>query len=215
MFYSDTWVDVVSSPPIPVIDVYQEINLALTISGRKDNTVTVLIYEDGELIQSQSVMRTPGPPNTVTLCPNKYLGREYSIELAYNATHNGANPTWLTFSSGCKHMTFFKEFKTQCGGFHQTIIVPAFYLDGIVEGNPTYRFDASASYDLDGEISSFEWDFGDGTIGSGETVAHAYPYPGTYEVTLTVIDDDGLSVSVGRPIQVCGSCHRPPRFPRS
>jgi len=214
MFYSDTWVDVVSSPPIPIIEIYQKVNLELTISGRKDNRVTILIYEDDELIHSQEVLRTPGPPNTISFSMNKYLGREYSIELVYDAAHSGANPTWLTFNSGCKYMTFFKEFRTQSGGFHQTISVPECYLEGIVEDNPTYWFDASGSYDIDGTIITYEWDFGDGATGSGETLTHVYQVPGTYIVTLTATDDDGLSISVSRPIHVEGFCHRPPRSTR-
>ncbi|MGY4706661.1 PKD domain-containing protein [Candidatus Bipolaricaulota sp. J31] len=52
-------------------------------------------------------------------------------------------------------------------------------------------FSAKGSYDLDGEIVEYRWDFGDGTTGAGETVAHAYLKPGTYEVCLTVVDDAG------------------------
>ena len=51
-------------------------------------------------------------------------------------------------------------------------------------------FDGSGSYDPDGNIVSWEWDFGDTTTGSGETTTHAYSSPGDYTVTLTVTDDD-------------------------
>jgi len=52
-------------------------------------------------------------------------------------------------------------------------------------------FNASGSYDPDGSIVSYSWDFGDGTTGSGVTVSHIYPYEGTFLVTLTVTDDSG------------------------
>ena len=52
-------------------------------------------------------------------------------------------------------------------------------------------FDGSGSYDPDGSIVSWDWDFGDTTSGSGETTTHAYTNLGDYTVTLTVTDDDG------------------------
>lgn len=58
---------------------------------------------------------------------------------------------------------------------------------------PIVPFDASESFDLDQEIISYEWDFGDGNTGSGETITHTYDNFGTYTVTLTV--DDGTNVS--------------------
>jgi hypothetical protein len=50
--------------------------------------------------------------------------------------------------------------------------------------------DASDSTDSIG-IVSYEWDFGDGTTGTGKTVNHIYEKPGTYKVTLTVKDAAG------------------------
>ncbi len=55
-------------------------------------------------------------------------------------------------------------------------------------------FSAAGSTDPDGNITSYEWDFGDGGTASGATVAHSYADKGgTYHVKLTVTDDDGLS----------------------
>ncbi len=59
----------------------------------------------------------------------------------------------------------------------------------------TVGFDASASRDLDGTISAYHWDFGDGATAEGETVDHVFAKPGTYQVALTVTDDAGSSCS--------------------
>jgi len=55
------------------------------------------------------------------------------------------------------------------------------------------HFDGSDSYDPDGTIISYNWDFGDGHIGTGVKPSHKYSSSGTYDITLTVTDDDGLT----------------------
>ncbi len=59
--------------------------------------------------------------------------------------------------------------------------------------NETVTFDASDSYDPDGTISRYDWDFGDGSVDQGVAVVHSYTEPGTYMVELTVTDSDGLN----------------------
>jgi len=53
------------------------------------------------------------------------------------------------------------------------------------------NFSAEQSFDLDGNINQYTWDFGDGTRGSGKTTSHIYTSNGNYTITLTVTDDDG------------------------
>ena len=52
-------------------------------------------------------------------------------------------------------------------------------------------FNATASYDLQGDIVSWHWEFGDGKTGTGETIEHTYIQGGYYVVTLTVTDETG------------------------
>lgn len=51
----------------------------------------------------------------------------------------------------------------------------------------------AASSDADGRIMSYEWNFGDGSDGSGVSQSHVYVQDGSYAVTLTVTDNDGLT----------------------
>ncbi len=54
-------------------------------------------------------------------------------------------------------------------------------------------FDGSGSYDNDGSIVEYLWDFGDGILGTGKTQKHTYTTPGNYSITLTVTDNNGYA----------------------
>ena len=135
------------------------------------------------------VRRTPGKPNEGDLTLNKYIDREYSFVLVYDAVYYDSNPIWLTFSSGDNSEIFFYEFNPD-NGLVQTVEVDSSLCDSALEGNLTYFFDASDSYDLDGSIISYWWSFGDGTLAMGEQIEHTFAEAGTYIVRLTVWNND-------------------------
>jgi PKD repeat protein len=66
----------------------------------------------------------------------------------------------------------------------------------------TVTFNASASYDPDGTIVSYSWDFGDGATGGGVVTTHMYAAGGTYTVKLTATDNEGLNTTVTKEITV-------------
>lgn len=59
----------------------------------------------------------------------------------------------------------------------------------------TVDYDGAASWDLDGNLISWEWSFRDGATASGPSVSHAFTAPGVYWVLLTVMDDDCMEHS--------------------
>lgn len=60
----------------------------------------------------------------------------------------------------------------------------------------------SRSFDADGQITSWDWDFGDGSSGSGAIVRHAYAAAGDFVVKLMVRDDAGISSSSVTKVRV-------------
>jgi hypothetical protein len=82
------------------------------------------------------------------------------------------------------------------------------------------EFDGSKSYDEDGEIVGYQWDFGDANqaaaadsapnekvaeVGSTAFLSHVYNEAGQYFVTLTVTDDKGATASVQAEVQVAAA----------
>jgi 6-phosphogluconolactonase (cycloisomerase 2 family) len=58
-------------------------------------------------------------------------------------------------------------------------------------------FDASSSFDPDGQIARYDWDFGDGQRmpDAGAHAVHIYSAPGHYRVTVTITDNEGCSTT--------------------
>ena len=63
----------------------------------------------------------------------------------------------------------------------------------------------STGNDCDGEIESYEWEFGDGESSADQNPTHLYTVPGTYTATITVTDDcnksgaDNVTIKVTQP----------------
>jgi PKD repeat protein len=74
--------------------------------------------------------------------------------------------------------------------------------------NQLVQFDGSSSFDPDGFIVRYRWDWGDGDFITETTRRdqdHTYSQAGTYLVTLTVTDNQGKSASVTKAITVSGT----------
>jgi len=70
--------------------------------------------------------------------------------------------------------------------------------------NQTITFDASKSYDPDGNITNYQWDFGEGNLTNTteKIISHSYDRKGKYNVVLTVMDNEGAVNSTGRELTV-------------
>jgi VCBS repeat-containing protein len=72
------------------------------------------------------------------------------------------------------------------------------------------QFDASGSYDVDGTISTYAWDFGDGNSGTGVNPTHTYTAVGDYTVVLIVTDDGGTSLTDTTTANILAEPNNPP-----
>jgi PKD repeat protein len=70
----------------------------------------------------------------------------------------------------------------------------------------------STSTDSDGTVTAHAWNFGDGSTGTGTVAQHTYAQAGTYDVTLTVTDDDGATGAITQQVTVTAPPPRPVPF---
>ncbi len=79
-------------------------------------------------------------------------------------------------------------------------------------GNAPLRvsFDASGSYDPDGAIASYDWDFGDGATSTEIAPSHDYPAAGAYVATLVVTDNLGKIGRAEQTIRATDPFNSPP-----
>lgn len=70
--------------------------------------------------------------------------------------------------------------------------------------NEVVTFDASMSYDEDGSIRGYTFDFGDGNMTSGPNciVTHKYERAGNYTVTLSVTDNYNAETTTSKQISI-------------
>ena len=77
-----------------------------------------------------------------------------------------------------------------------------------ITAGETVFFNGEGSYDEDGEIVDYIWDFGDQSfsrkqaLDQGFSAQHVYHAEGLYTITLTVTDDRGATHSVGAQVRV-------------
>lgn len=72
-----------------------------------------------------------------------------------------------------------------------TSIVKNLPADEVLVPTRAYQFDAAESVSTEGTITSYEWNFGDGSLKNGRRVTHAFAKEGVYEVSLVLKDDAG------------------------
>ncbi|MFH0815279.1 MAG: PKD domain-containing protein [Methanobacteriota archaeon] len=108
------------------------------------------------------------------------INTTYDFGIAANATDKAGNAITAAYADSFTTIVGVKPFANAGSDVSARV-------------NASIAFDATDSYDPDGAILSYLWQFGYGANGTGATVSHAFTSPGAYVVTLTVTDNDGLT----------------------
>jgi len=114
----------------------------------------------------------------------------YSVPGAYTATLTVRDRSGNADTASVAVTVLDTEVPTARGGGNRSVN----------EGQSVF-FDAGASTD-NIAVTSYEWDFGDGTNSTDAAVSHDYASVGTYDVTLTVWDAAGNANTVTMTVQV-------------
>jgi PKD repeat protein len=72
-------------------------------------------------------------------------------------------------------------------------------------GVTTYTMTSQGASDPDGDSLSYEWAFGDGATGSGQSATHVYDSAGSFNVTLTVKDKEHSATAPSASVTVARS----------
>ncbi len=150
---------------------------------------------------------------------------EYSWDLGDGAVFDGIRTSHKYSKAGkyTVYLTVKDNSKTSSDKNVDSIVVTVNQAPVALAGSSLYldsgsaSFDASKSYDEDGEITKYEWSLGDGSKREGKTFNHLYKTPGEYKVVLKVTDNtstrnnfafDTITVAVNRrPIADAGPDH--------
>ena len=186
-------------------------NITLTVtddSGAIDSTTTSAAIDAA----NQAPTANPnGPYSGVVVTAVAFDGTgstdpdgaisSYAWDFGDGNTGTGATPSHTYITEGIYNVTLTV---TDDGGLTDAAVTTATIgavvnLPPMANANGPYAgtvgmpvaFDSTGSDDPDGTIVAYDWDFGDGMTGTGANPTHTYVAAGTYNVSLTVTDDNG------------------------
>ncbi len=147
------------------------------------------------------------------------LGGSLSEDTAFNQLIDGHTYYTQQIWSNAPTQTPVPVEPTEAAGCVARIgPTPSFTAPASGQTGKAVSFDASGSYDISEPITTYAWNYGDGSpidTSSGASPNHTYLKPGTYQVSLTVSDGSGSANASTQtlPIAITGAAIEPPTTP--
>jgi PKD repeat protein len=142
--------------------------------------------------------------STSTTNPSGQTIQTYQWNFGDGQTGTGQSISHTYASTGTYNVTLYVSTGGHCDDQITQVIQ--------VNARPTASFTATTaclgsatqftSTSTGQNINSYQWNFGDGSTGTGQSPSHTYLQAGTYQVTLTVQNSNGCSDQVSQSIQV-------------
>ncbi|MDC0635677.1 choice-of-anchor L domain-containing protein, partial [Flavobacteriaceae bacterium] len=201
--------------------LYDSGGVSANYANSEDITLTICAENPGDAVQLDfTFFDTQNGADILTI----YNGDDNTASILGN--YSGTNTPGqviATNTSGCLTLTFQSNGSISAGGFAATIscATPCQDIEAIIAATdpPTglggnlvinqgdsVNFTGDATFSLDGTGATYDWDFGDGSVDSGQNVSHNFSTIGTFTVTLNVTDSNptGCSDSTTIVVQVLG-----------
>ncbi len=180
-----------------ITDLISQKSLTTVWSGEVESNLSLegpVTYESYDSYKVTSETKADGQtPSTTT---TYYISTSKPYLLIYQTITVGSTADYTTISLDNVEE---KPFSVENYEITEPDLDDEYFLNAFIYkykvNDLTVKLDASRSRSLGPKIVSYEWDFGDGTTGTGKIVEHSYSSAGSYNVTLTITDDYGKTDS--------------------
>jgi hypothetical protein len=160
-----------------------------------DHRVTVV--KDGYLENSRVVRVEPGQKQAVEVQLTSSAGQpRYAAQIQPGGGGNGGVPTWVWIAAAAGGGTaayFLLRETNEPPTAGSVSITPSTGL----QAAQSFAISAQGASDPDGDTLSYNWDLGDGTTATGQSVSHVYNNAGNFTATVTVSDDKEQATASG------------------